>query len=66
MTSSQLRMIHPHASKHLRAMGQLSADVFSGGQYVDAFCDSYIGNSHYDWTVSRLKDVWDCKLIMRI
>jgi len=35
-------------------MGQLAADAFSAGQYVDAFCDNYIGNSHYDWNVSRL------------
>ena len=35
-------------------MGQLAADAFAGGQYVDAFCDNYIGNSHYDWNVSRL------------
>jgi GNAT superfamily N-acetyltransferase len=35
-------------------MGQLAADAFSAGQYVDSFCDNYIGNSHYDWDVSRL------------
>jgi hypothetical protein len=52
MTS--LRPIIPDSKLHLRAIGQLVADAFSGGQYVDAFCDNYIGNSHYDWNVSRL------------
>jgi hypothetical protein len=46
--------IVPNPEKHLRAMGQLAADAFSAGQYVDAFCDNYIGNSHYDWKASRL------------
>jgi len=35
-------------------MGQLAADAFSDGQYVDAYCDNYIGSGHYDWQVSRL------------
>lgn len=35
-------------------MGRLTSDAFSGGQYTDAYCDNYIGNSHYDWNVSRL------------
>ena len=48
------RMIHPIEQEHLRLMGQLAADAFSAGQYVDAYCDNYIGNSHYDWDVSRL------------
>ncbi len=51
--SSRLPVI-PNQPAHLRLMGQLTADAFSGGQYVDAFCDNYIGNSHYDWNVSRL------------
>ena len=51
--SSRLPVI-PNQPAHLRLMGQLAADAFSGGQYVDAFCDNYIGNSHYDWNVSRL------------
>lgn len=54
MTNSNLRVITPNPSDHLRAMGQLAADAFAGGQYVDAFCDNYIGNSHYDWNVSRI------------
>jgi len=49
-----LEPIIPDPKTHLRAMGQLTADAFSGGQYVDAFCNNYIGNSHYDWNVSRL------------
>ena len=47
-------IVRPIERDHLRPMGQLAADAFSGGQYVDAFCDNYIGNSHYDWDVSRL------------
>jgi hypothetical protein len=46
--------VSPNPEKRLRAIGQLTADAFSDGQYVDAFCDNYIGNSHYDWNVSRL------------
>ena len=49
-----MSVIVPNPNDHLRAMGQLAADAFANGQYVDAFCDNYIGNSHYDWTVSRL------------
>ena len=50
----ELKPILPDPERHLRAMGQLAADAFSNGQYVDAFCDNYIGNSNYDWNVSRL------------
>lgn len=35
-------------------MAQLAADAFTGGQYVDQFCENYIGNSHYDWNTSRV------------
>ena len=50
----ELQPIIPNPEQHLRAMGQLAADAFSNGQYVDAFCDNYIGNSNFDWKVSRL------------
>ena len=43
-------------------MGQLAADAFCAGEYVDSFCDNYIGNSHYDWNVSRL--VLDCERLV--
>ena len=49
-----LQPITPDPTTHLHRMGQLAADAFSGGKYVDAFCNNYIGNSHYDWNVSRL------------
>ena len=49
-----LEPVSSNPEKHLRLMGQLTADAFSGGQYVDAFCNNYIGNSHYDWNASRL------------
>lgn len=52
--TTNYQIVLPLKSEHLRAVGQLTADVFSNGQYVDAYCDNYIGNSHYDWNVSRL------------
>ncbi len=54
MTSSNLQIISPNQGKHLRPIGQLTADAFSGGNYVDQFCDNYIGNNHYDWDTSRI------------
>jgi predicted acetyltransferase len=51
---THLEPVPPNPEKHLRVIGQLAADAFAGGQYVDSFCDNYIGNSHYDWDVSRL------------
>ncbi len=54
MSTTLPRVVHPLEQEHLRPMGQLAADAFSAGQYVDSFCDNYIGNSHYDWDVSRL------------
>jgi predicted acetyltransferase len=51
---TNLQTITPDFRLHLCAIGQLVADVFSGGQYVDSFCNNYIGNSHYDLNVSRL------------
>lgn len=51
---STIKLVVPDESLHLRQMGQLTADQFAQGQYVDSFCDNYIGNSHYDWLVSRL------------
>jgi hypothetical protein len=54
MTPTNLRLIQPDPQQHLRPIGQLAADVFSDGNYVDQFCENYIGNSHYDWQTSRL------------
>jgi predicted N-acetyltransferase YhbS len=54
MTTSEFRTIPPDEHQHLRLMAQLAADVFTEGKYVDQFCENYIGNSHYDWDVSRL------------
>lgn len=47
-------LVPPDPQKDLRAIGHLAAEAFSNGQYEDAYCDNYIGNSHYDWDVSRL------------
>ncbi len=54
MTSTNIRLIVPDESLHHQSMAQLCSDVFSEGKYVDAYRDNYIGNSHYDWQVSRL------------
>ncbi len=51
---STIKLVIPDQSLHLHLMGRLTADQFAEGQYVDAFCDNYISNSHYDWQVSRL------------
>ncbi len=54
MTTSDNRMIHPDVNEHLLPIAQLAANVFTGGKYVDQFCQNYIGNSHYDWNTSRV------------
>ena len=54
MTTSKLQLITPDEQMHLRPIAQLAADAFTGGQYVDQFCENYIGNSHYDWKASRV------------
>jgi predicted N-acetyltransferase YhbS len=54
MTNTNLRPIPPNSSRHLLPIAQLAADAFSGGEYVEQFCENYIGNNHYDWDVSRI------------
>ncbi len=54
MNPTNFRILAPRAEQHLQAIGQIAADAFSGGQYVEQFCGNYIGNSHYDWGVSRV------------
>lgn len=54
MMGSNYQVIVPDEMQHLLQMGALTANVFSGGNYVEAFCQNYIGNSHYDWHTSRL------------
>jgi len=49
-----LKPVIPDPEIHLPAIGQLTAEAFSDGQYVEFYCDNFIGNSHYDWSVSRL------------
>lgn len=44
--------VHPH--EHLQAVAQITSDAFANGQYVEEIAAQYIGNSHYDWDVSRL------------
>ena len=54
MNPAKFQILAPRAEQHLQAIGQIAADAFSGGQYVEQFCQNYIGNSHYDWGVSRV------------
>ena len=54
MSSMDFQYTPPDANKHLLPLAQLCADAFTGGKYVDQFCANYIGNSHYDWGVSRI------------
>ena len=49
-----MKITIPDPNKHLLPVAQLAADSFTGGKYVDQFSQNYIGNSHYDWDVSRL------------
>ena len=49
-----MKIIIPNPNEHLLPIGQLAADAFAGGNFVNQFCQNYIGNSHYDWNVSRL------------
>jgi len=49
-----MKIIKPNPGEYLLPVAQLAANAFTGGQYVEQFCQNYIGNSHYDWNVSRL------------
>lgn len=49
-----MKIIKPNPDEHLLPIAQLAANAFTGGQYMEQFCQNYIGNSHYDWNVSRL------------
>lgn len=39
---------------HLMDIAQITADAFAGGKYVKEISETYIGNCHYDFDVSRL------------
>lgn len=54
MINSTVRLIQPDPEAHLQPIAQLAAEAFTNGQYVDQFCQNYIGNSHYDWQASRV------------
>ncbi|HOD05702.1 MAG TPA: GNAT family N-acetyltransferase [Anaerolineaceae bacterium] len=53
MSTFNFRVITPNSHDHILPMAQLAADAFSNGQYVEQYCEHYIGNSHYDWHTSR-------------
>lgn len=52
--TTDLRLTRPNQDEHLLPIAQLAADAFTGGKYVEQFCNNYIGNNHYDWNVSRV------------
>lgn len=54
METNNFSIIRPRDDVHLRRIGQLCADAFSNGEYVDQYCENYIGNSHYDWDLTRV------------
>ena len=47
-------LVVPSPEKDLQAIAELTAAMFSDGKYLEAFRDCYIGNSHYDWQMSRI------------
>jgi len=47
-------LVVPSPEKDLQAIAELTAAMFSDGKYLEAFRDNYIGNSHYDWQMSRI------------
>lgn len=54
MPTNEIYMVAPDEGQHLRPMAQLCADIFTEGKYVEQFAENYIGNSFYDWNVSRV------------
>jgi len=52
LTRYDLRPADPDT--HLMAIARITSDAFAGGEYVDEISQQYIGNCHYDWSVSRL------------
>jgi predicted N-acetyltransferase YhbS len=53
-TNNDYSIIQPDQDMHIHRIGQLCADTFSEGKYVEQYCDNYIGNSNYDWNTSRV------------
>jgi predicted acetyltransferase len=54
MKTSEYSIIKPDQESYLQRIGQLCADAFSEGKYVEQYCENYIGNSNYDWNTSRV------------
>jgi predicted N-acetyltransferase YhbS len=54
MKTSDFSIVRPDHDTHLLRIGQLCADTFSEGKYVEQYCENYIGNSNYDWNTSRV------------
>ncbi len=53
-TYSDYSIVRPYPDTHLHRIGQLCAEIFSEGKYVEQYCENYIGNSNYDWNTSRV------------
>lgn len=54
MPTSNIQVTPANRKSHLLSIAQLASDAFSAGQYVEQYAQNYIGNSHYDWHVTRL------------
>ena len=54
MKTNAYILIQPDQDTHIQRIGQLCADTFSEGKYVEQYCENYIGNSNYDWNTSRV------------
>jgi predicted N-acetyltransferase YhbS len=54
MKTFNYSIVQPDPDTHLQRIGQLCADIFSEGKYVEQYCENYIGNSNYDWNTSRV------------
>ena len=53
-TINDYSIIQPDQDMHIHRIGQLCADTFSDGKYVEQYCENYIGNSNYDWKTTRV------------
>ena len=53
-TNNDYSIVQPDQDTHIQRIGQLCADTFSEGKYVEQYCENYIGNSNYDWKTTRV------------
>ena len=53
----RFRLAAPDPERDMQALARIVSDAFAGGGYIDEIIQTYIGNCHYDFPVSRL--IWD-------